>query len=204
MVWFPQEVKAMDCQKIGILIRTLRLEQHMTQQALAEQLCLSPKTVSKWERGLGCPDLSVLSDLSAALGVGLEALLQGDLGENSPVAGNMKKINFYVCPVCGSVTASTGQVALSCCGMTLEAQKAQKAGEEDKLRLEQVEDEWFITTDHPMTKQCYISFLALATGESLQIIKCYPEWELQVRLPRRRHGTLYFYSTEKGLLYQYI
>lgn len=41
----------MDCAKAGRLIRTLRLERGLTQAELAEVLCVSPKTVSKWETG---------------------------------------------------------------------------------------------------------------------------------------------------------
>ena len=46
------EVMDMDCGKVGELIRRLRLEQGMTQRQLADQLNLSDKTVSKWERGV--------------------------------------------------------------------------------------------------------------------------------------------------------
>ena len=42
----------MDYPKIGALIRRLRQERKMTQRELAQTLGLSPKTVSKWERGL--------------------------------------------------------------------------------------------------------------------------------------------------------
>ena len=194
----------MDCEKTGALIRRLRLEQGLTQKQLADRLCVSPKTVSKWELGLGCPDVSLLPHLSAALRVQIDGLLSGTLEESSPVPGNMKKTKFYVCPTCGSITAATGSIQAACCGKPLAALTPQKASESDKLTVEQVEDEWFITGSHPMTKENHISFLAFATGDSVQILKQYPEWELQVRLPRRRHGTLYFYSTEKGLFYQYL
>ena len=43
----------MDCTKTGNLIRELRLKQNMTQLQLAQQMGISDKTVSKWERGLG-------------------------------------------------------------------------------------------------------------------------------------------------------
>ena len=54
----------MDHIKIGKLICALRKEQGMTQLQLAQCLHISDKTVSKWERGLGCPDVSLLSQLS--------------------------------------------------------------------------------------------------------------------------------------------
>jgi len=194
----------MDQKKTGQMIRQLRLAKKMTQQQLAEQLTISPKTVSKWECGHGCPDLALLKPLASLLGVQVETLLNGNLCESNPLAGNMRNTNFFVCPVCGSITASTGAAQISCCGKVLTVLKAKKAEPEEKLKTEPVEDEWFITGDHPMTKQCYISFLAFATGESVQILKQYPEWDLQVRLPRRKHGTLYWYSTERGLCYQYL
>ena len=59
----------MDCGKIGNIIRELRLEKGMTQKQLADQMVLSDKTVSKWERGLGMPDVSLLSDLAGLLGI---------------------------------------------------------------------------------------------------------------------------------------
>ena len=194
----------MDCKKTGQMIRQLRLAKKLTQHQLAEQLNISPKTVSKWECGHGCPDLPLLKPLASCLGVQLETLLNGKLCECSPLAGNMRNTKFYVCPTCGSITASTGDIQLSCCGKVLAPLNAKKADAEEKLKTESVEDEWFITSNHPMTKECFISFLAFASGDSVQILKQYPEWDLQVRLPRRKHGTLYYYSTQRGLFYQYL
>lgn len=59
----------MDCKKSGALIRRLRLGKDMTQSALAEILGVSVQAVSKWERGLGYPDVSLINDLSSILGV---------------------------------------------------------------------------------------------------------------------------------------
>ena len=59
----------MDCKKSGTLIRRLRLGKDMTQSALAEILGVSVQAVSKWERGLGYPDVSLINDLSSILGV---------------------------------------------------------------------------------------------------------------------------------------
>ena len=61
----------MDQKKTGALIRVLRLEKGLTQQGLAELLGVSNRAVSKWERGLGSPDLSLLPALSLQLGVDL-------------------------------------------------------------------------------------------------------------------------------------
>ena len=91
----------MDCGKVGALIKRLRLEQGLTQRQLADQLNLSDKTVSKWERGQGCPDVTLLGELSEILGVELTRMLSGDLAPNETDGGNMKKARYCVCPVCG-------------------------------------------------------------------------------------------------------
>ena len=194
----------MDCVKTGEVILRLRKERGMTQKQLAEKLQVTDKAVSRWERGVGCPDVSLLEGLSEALGADLTALLAGVLPKDETAGGNMKKALYYVCPVCGGITMTTGQVELSCCGRKLTALAPQKAAVEEKLRVETVEDEWFITSDHPMTKSHYIDYVAFATGERIQLIRQYPEWDLQLRIPAREHGVLLWYCTEHGLFYQYL
>lgn len=67
----------MDENKIGQFIVELRKEKNMTQKELAEQLHITDKAVSKWERGLSCPDISLLSPLAEILGVTTGELLNG-------------------------------------------------------------------------------------------------------------------------------
>ena len=86
----------MDNTKIGNLIYQLRKEKNMTQLQLAEKLGVSDKAVSKWERGLGSPDLSLMPRLSEILGVDLEKLLTGEMPPKKTVNGNMKRMLFYV------------------------------------------------------------------------------------------------------------
>jgi len=194
----------MEQKKTGELIRALRRERGMTQNALAEKVGVTGKAVSKWERGLGLPDVALLEPLSRILGVGAETLLAGELPCQDKSGGNMKKSQYYVCPGCGNIVVSTQGAEVSCCGRKLKALTPKKAEESEKLKVERVEDEWFITADHPMTKEHYISFVAFATGESIQMIKQYPEWDLQLRIPARRHGMLVWYCTEHGLFTQLI
>ena len=59
----------MDNEKVGQFILGLRKANQMTQKELAEKLNISDKAVSKWERGLSYPDISLLSSLSDILGV---------------------------------------------------------------------------------------------------------------------------------------
>lgn len=194
----------MDPMKIGQLIRSLRQEKGLTQGQLAEQMGLSDKAVSKWERGLGCPDVSLLTDLSELLGVNLKELLSGELSPNDLVGGNMKQTKYFVCPLCGNISLCTGSASVSCCGRMLEALVPTKAQEQQKLTVEVVEEDWYITSDHAMSKEDYISFVAFATGDRLQLQKQYPEWNLSLRIQRRGHGQLLWYSKNEGLLYQLL
>ena len=70
--------------------------------------------------------------------------------------------------------------------------------------LEPVEDERFLTSSHPMTKEHHISFVAFATGDRIVLQRLYPEWDLQARIPGRGHGMLLWYCTQHGLFYQLI
>lgn len=194
----------MDNEKIGKLIYGLRKERNMTQLQLAEILHISDKTVSKWERGQGCPDISLLVDLSCVLGVDMEKLLSGRLEANEERGGNMKKLNFYVCPECGNVITAMTETGISCCGKKLQPLEAVKAHDEERLLVENIENDYYISSDHPMLKEHYISFVALLTGDTLTLKKQYPEWDLQVRIPGRTHGKLIWYCTEHGLFYQLV
>ncbi|HEX3017856.1 MAG TPA: helix-turn-helix domain-containing protein [Caproicibacter sp.] len=194
----------MDCAKIGKLIQSLRKEQQLTQQQLADRMNISDKAISKWERGLGCPDVSLLPELSGIFGVNLEELLSGELSANDLVGGNMKKLQFYVCPNCGNLLTATADAAVSCCGKTLRPLVPQKAEETEKLSVEIIENDYFISTDHEMTKGHYIAFVALLTGDSIMLRKQYPEWNMQTNIPCFAHGMLVWYCTRHGLFYQMI
>lgn len=63
--------------QVGALIAELRKEQGLTQKQLAEQLGVTDKAVSKWERGAGYPDITLLSKLAAALHISTGELLNG-------------------------------------------------------------------------------------------------------------------------------
>lgn len=192
----------MDQTKTGGLIRALRTQKGLTQKELAEAVGVGDKAVSKWERGLGCPDVSLLPELSRVLGVWLEALLSGQIDANDQERGNMKKLNFYVCPDCGNLITAATEAGVSCCGRTLPPLEPQKP--EEPLSVEKIDDSWFISSPHPMTKDHYVSFAALLTGDTLFLRRLYPEWDLQTRIPAFGHGILLWYCTKHGLFRQII
>ena len=63
--------------KVGSIIRRVRLDRKMTQKQLAEKMNISDKTISKWECGSGNPDVSLILELSSILGISIQDLLVG-------------------------------------------------------------------------------------------------------------------------------
>lgn len=194
----------MDASKIGNLIYELRAARNMTQKQLAERLFISDKTVSKWERGGGFPDLALLPDIAQVLDVRLEDLLRGEIDTNDRTGGNMKNLRFYVCPQCGNLVTAAEDAQVFCCGKPLEALEPVKAEADDKLKVELIENEYFVSSEHEMTKEHHIMFVALLTGDSMVLRRQYPEWDLQTRLPRMAHGRLIWYCSNHGLFYQLV
>ena len=180
-------------------IRALRERKALTQKQLAEKLCISDKTISKWETGKGLPDISLLEDLARALGVSLTELMTGDLQTNENRSANLRRMGFYVCPVCGNVITAVGKGSFSCCGIPLPVQEAQPEDDAHTITVEPVEDEICVTIAHPMTKSHYISFIAWVSNDRAELVKLYPEQDITVRFKKRGHGTVYAYCNRDGL-----
>lgn len=183
----------------GNTIKKLREKQGITQKELAEKINVSDKTISKWETNKGFPDVSVIEELTKALGISLAELFTGDLKTNENQSGNMKKVQFYVCPVCGNVITALGEGSFSCCGVNLPKQEAEAADEEHVLSVEVIDHEFSVTMDHLMNKKHYISFIAYVTSDTAEVIKLYPEQDISVRFRKKGHGFMYAYCNRHGL-----
>ena len=72
----------MDISKVGSAIAFLRKRVGYTQKDLADRIGISDKAVSKWERGLGLPDVSILAKLSILLDTDTDSLLSGDVAHH--------------------------------------------------------------------------------------------------------------------------
>lgn len=188
----------------GNTIKQLREQKRMTQAELAEKIDVSSKTISKWETAKGLPDISLLEPLSAALGVSVLELMNGDAVINQNKSANMLRSKIYVCPICGNVIHTLGETVVSCCGVSLPALEAEEMDEHHVVEMEQVEDETYITVKHPMTKSHYISFLAYVTHDKFQMVKLYPEGEAACRFRFRGRGYLYCYCNRHGLMKQAV
>lgn len=183
----------------GAAIKQLREQRNLTQAELADRIGVSAKTVSKWETAKGLPDVSLLEPLAKALNISVIELMNGEQITNRNVSGNMLRSKFYVCPVCGNIIHSMGDSLMSCCGITLPPLEAEEADESHAVTIEPVEDEHFITVQHPMTKQHFISFVAYVTTDRMQLVKLYPEGNAETRLQLRGRGYLYWYCNRHGL-----
>lgn len=183
----------------GDTVKTLREKRKITQKELAEIIHVSDKTISKWETGKGLPDISMIDELAKALGVSITELLTGDLRVNENLSANMKKVHFYICPICGNVITAVGQGSFSCCGITLPEQEAEPFGESHLISVETVDDEYYVTCGHPMKKEHYISFIAYVTSGGLEIAKLYPEQDISLRFRKKGHGFIYAYCNKHGM-----
>ena len=186
----------------GAVIKRLRENKKMTQEELAQKIFVTSKAVSKWETGKGFPDVGLLESLGKALDVSVIELLSGEDITNLNKSCNMVKGKFYVCPVCGNVIQTTGEAVISCCGITLpplEAEATDNSDVEHALNVETVEDEYYVTMNHPMTKEHYISFLAAISDDGVQLVKLYPEGNAQARFKISRVRKLYAYCNRHGL-----
>lgn len=189
----------MDRYVTGAVIRRLREKKKITQKELAGMIHVSGKAVSKWETGQGFPDISLLEPLAQALDISVIELLSGEDIRNTNRSFNMARGKFYVCPVCGNVIIATGETVVSCCGITLPPLEAEPADEEHAVSKEIAEDEYFVSIDHPMTKEHYISFLAAVSDFGVQLVKLYPEGNAEARFKIDRVKTLYAYCNRHGL-----
>ena len=68
----------MDNEKFGNFIKELRKEKNLTQKELAKEINITDKAISKWERGLSFPDITMLNILSKEFNVSIEELLNGE------------------------------------------------------------------------------------------------------------------------------
>ena len=190
----------MDIYITGTTIKCLREKKDLTQTQLADMLGVSSKAVSKWETAKGLPDVSLIEPLANALGVSVIELMSGNTVINKNPSSNILRSKFYVCPLCGNIIRTIGSAVISCCGIALPPLKAEETDENHMITIEKVEDEHFISINHDMTKEHYISFIAYLTTDRVQFVKFYPEGNADTRMQLRGRGVLYIYCNKHGLM----
>ncbi len=194
----------LDCAKVGKLILQLRKEKGLTQKNVADALNISNKTISKWETGMGCPDSSLWLELSGILGADIQKMLEGELNPNSPDYGNIRRVKFYVCPLCGNILVSTSPASIFCCGRKLIALIPKKI-KEHSLDFQIMDIDYYISFNHEMKKSHFISFVAYVADDKVLLNRLYPEQDSAVRFPiMNGSGKLYAYCNHHGLWEQSI
>lgn len=183
----------------GTMIRQLREKRSLTQQQLADKMNVSAKTISKWETGRGYPDISMIEALARNLEVSIIELFSGMDVSNTNRSFNMLRTRLHVCPVCGNVIQSTGEAVISCCGIVLPALEAEAPDEIHELSIERIEDDYYVTLSHEMSKNHYISFIAAYKDNGYEITKLYPESDPQARFRISRTRFIYYYCNQHGL-----
>ena len=183
----------------GEIIKKLREKKNITQKELADKLYISDKTVSKWETGKGFPDISLLEPLASELGISIIELIGGETIINNNKSFNMLKTRFYVCPICGNILCSTGDALVSCCGISLTNLEVESNDNNHDIKIEKVEDEYYVRIPHEMSKQHYISFIAAIKDNGYELTKLYPEGEAEARFKIERTQCFYYYCNHHGL-----
>lgn len=85
----------MDARTFGNYLSRMRKAQGMTQAELAEQLHVTDKAVSRWERGIGLPDINTLEPLADALGLTLADLMHCRSPEEADAAPTVQLEDFF-------------------------------------------------------------------------------------------------------------
>lgn len=184
----------------GTTIKSLREARKLTQAELGEVIGVSDKTISKWETGKGLPDVTLIEPLAQALGISVTELLSGEWITNGNKSSNMRRSKLYVCPLCGNVIHSMGEAVISCCGITLPVLEEEAAEDAHPINVSYDSGEFYVTMDHPMTKEHYISFLAYATDGTFELKKLYPEGEAEARFFVRGRGKIFAFCNVHGLM----
>lgn len=190
----------------GNIIKKYREEARLTQTDLAQVLGVSDKAVSKWETGRSYPDITLIEPLAKALGLSAIELLSGESVTNRNRSYKMTKACFYVCPICGNVITAAGEAVVSCCGIVLPALEAESIDKDSpyQLMITHVEDEYYVTIDHPMKKENFISFMAGVSGSRVEIVKLYPEGNAEARFKTRLTKDIYFFCNKHGLFVKHM
>ena len=111
----------------------------------------------------------------------------------------MLRMKFHVCPICGNIVCSTGETVVSCCGIVLPALEPETEDDDHHLSVEKVEDEYYITIQHEMSKKHYISFIVAMKDDGYEIKKLYAEGNAEARFKINRTKYLLYYCNRHGL-----
>ena len=191
----------MNAEKTGSLIKAARIKKGLTQKQLAEAISVTDKAVCKWETGHGCPDITLLSQLSKVLEIDIQSILRGSIVKSPDIAGNMNRVKFYRCPTCGNLVTSVKEIEISCCGNKLVAVEARRSDEKKYVPIiSEFDGQFSVKFDHPMTKEDYIANIITVQYDKIMVINIFAEQEAIVTLPQIGGLRLFLITSKDGLI----
>jgi desulfoferrodoxin (superoxide reductase-like protein) len=100
---------------------------------------------------------------------------------------------------CGYTPTFSKYSGTYCHGIQLLPLEVEPTDEQHMIFIERVEDEYYVRVDHSMTKEHYISFMAAASSDNMQMVKLYPEGSAEARFKIRGVKRIFFYCNRDGL-----
>lgn len=191
----------MNAEKTGKIIYEARTKKGMTQKELAEAISVTDKAVCKWEKGHGCPDITLLSQLSKVLEIDIQSILRGEIEKNITMAGNLKRFKFYRCSTCGNFIFSAKEIETSCCGNKLKCLEL-KETDDPKYQpiISEFDGRYLVSFNHPMTKDEYIANFVTLQYDKVSVTNLFAEQEAVITLPQIG-GLKMFVITNKSELF---
>lgn len=191
----------MNAEKTGQIIKSARTKKGMTQKQLAEAISVTDKAVCKWEKGHGCPDITLLSQLSKVLEIDIQSILRGELVKTRSSAGNMNRIKFYRCPTCGNLITSGKEIEISCCGNKLAFAVAHQTDDARYIPIiKEFDGQYSVSFNHPMTKDDYIAHIITVQYDKILVVNLFAEQEAVVTLPQIAGLHMFLITSRDGLI----
>ena len=134
------------------------------------------------------------------MGALLPTLKRWSAVENRNVAANLRRSSFYVCPDCGNVVWSAGEVATSCCGNSLEPLVAKPNDGALSATVEASDGCQRVHVRHPMSKDDHLLFIAAVGDDLVRIKRLYPEQEARAEFWLQGPCKIYVYGSNCGLV----
>jgi len=108
-------------------------------------------------------------------------------------------MKFYVCPVCGNVVITTEDNIVTCCGQKLNGQEVKKAEGKHRLLVEEKENKIYLTSEHGMTEEHHLNFIAYGTGNQYVVVKLQKEVSVNVVLEKQENAEIIFGCNQHGI-----
>ena len=113
----------------------------------------------------------------------------GKAAETSVTTGN--RLQLFCCPLCGTVSMAYGKMTSQCCGSNVSPLPVKKADENDRPKVSEVDGEYMLEYNNPMTKELYIAAVVVERYDRATLIRLFPEQEALVRIDMLRGAKVY-------------